>query len=198
VVCPTSDKKFTLVYGEDFSIPTHRGHDNFTSVGGTKDQEGEEVEEEQLESSTLPLCVIRRILARQCKEDKAEDDWLRTNIFQTRVEHQGKVLNVIIDNGSGMNVASQEIVQKLKLPLEKHPQLYKLSWVDDTSIPVKSQCLVSFSLGMNYKDAVWCDVIPMQACHLLLGRPWLFDRQVQYDERRNTYSFNFEGRRLIL
>jgi hypothetical protein len=97
-----------------------------------------------------------------------------------------------------MNVASQEIVQKLKLPLEKHPQPYKLSWVDDTSIPVKSRCLVSFSLGTNYKDAVWCDVIPMQACHLLLGRPWLFDRQVQYDGRRNTYSFNFEGWRLIL
>jgi hypothetical protein len=89
VVCPTSDKKFTLVYGEDFSIPTHKGHDNFTSVGETKDQEGEEVEEEVLESSTLPLCVIRRILARQCKEDKVEDNWLHTNIFHTRVEHQG-------------------------------------------------------------------------------------------------------------
>jgi hypothetical protein len=38
----------------------------------------------------------------------------------------------------------------------------------------------------------------MKACHLLLGRPWLFDRKVHYDGHRNTYSFNFEGRRLIL
>lgn len=167
-------------------------------MGNTRDPEEAEGEEEILESSTLPLCVIRRILARLRKEDKAEDDWLRTNIFHTRVEHQGKALNVIIDNGSGMNVASQEIVNKLKLPLEKHPQPYKLSWVDDTSIPVKNRCLVSFSLGKNYRDAVWFDVIPMKACHLLLGRPWLFDRKVQYDGRRNTYSFSFEGRRFTL
>jgi hypothetical protein len=38
----------------------------------------------------------------------------------------------------------------------------------------------------------------MKACHLLLGRPWLFDRKVHYDEHRNTYAFEFEGRRLIL
>jgi hypothetical protein len=53
-------------------------------------------------------------------------------------------------------------------------------------------------LGKNYKDAVWCDVIPMKAYHLLLGRLWLFDKKVQYDGCRKTYSFNFEGRRLTL
>jgi hypothetical protein len=71
--------------------------------------------------------IIRHILAGQGKEDKVEEEWLRNNIFHTRVEHKGKALNVIIDNDSGMNVASQETVQKLKLPLEKHPKPYKLS-----------------------------------------------------------------------
>jgi hypothetical protein len=97
-----------------------------------------------------------------------------------------------------MNVASQETVQKLKLPLVKHPHPYKLSWVDDTSIPVKGRCLISFSLGKTYRDEVLCDVIPMKACHLKLGRPWLFDRNVHYDGRRNIYSFNFKGRRFTL
>jgi len=27
---------------------------------------------------------------------------------------------------------------------------------------------------------VWFDVIPMYACHMLLGRPWLFDRKVTH------------------
>jgi len=36
---------------------------------------------------------------------------------------------------------------------------------------------------------VWCDVIPMDACHVLLSRPWLFDRRVMHDKRLNTYSF---------
>lgn len=63
---------------------------------------------------------------------------------------------------------------------------------------MKSRCLISFSLGQNYKDVVWCDVIPMKAYHLLLGRPWLFDIKVLYSGRRNTYSFHFEGRKLTL
>jgi hypothetical protein len=197
VMCPTKEHKFTLVCGEELLHQEHIGHD-VVSVAAVKEPVEGELEEEVLESSTLPLCVIRRILAGQRVEHKADEDWLRTNIFHTRVEHHGKALNVIIDNGSGMNVASQEVVQKLKLPMEKHPQPYKLSWVDDTSIPVKNRCLISFSLGKNYRDAVWCDVIPMKACHLLLGRPWLFDRGVQYDGRRNTYSFKFEGHRLTL
>lgn len=95
-------------------------------------------------------------------------DCERSNIFNTQVEHQGRALNLIIDNNGGMNVISHEIVQKLKVPVEKHPSPYKLSWVDDTSIPVKHQCLVTFSLGKSYVDMLCCDVIPMKACHLLL------------------------------
>jgi hypothetical protein len=117
------------------------------------------------------------------------DDWLRNNIFHTRVEHIGRVLNLVIDNGSGMNIISKDIVRKLNLPLEKHPQPYKLSWVDDTSIPVKHHCYLTFSLGNSYEDTLWCDVIPMQACHVLLGRPWLYDRRVLYDGFANTYTY---------
>lgn len=74
-------------------------------------------------------------------------EWLRTNIFHTRVEPHGTTLNLIIDNGSGMNIISQEAVNKFKCPIEKHLKSYKVSWVDDTSIPVQSRCLVSLSLG---------------------------------------------------
>jgi hypothetical protein len=38
----------------------------------------------------------------------------------------------------------------------------------------------------------------MRACHILLGRPWLYDRRVHYDGFRNTYSFMFEGKKLQL
>jgi hypothetical protein len=105
---------------------------------------------------------------------------------------------VIIDNGSGMNIVSLDAVKKLKLSTEKHPNPYKVSWVDDTTIPMKQRCLVNFSLGKNYREIVWCDVIPMRACHILLGRPWLFDRKVQYDGYKNTYTFLYEGKRLVL
>ena len=48
--------------------------------------------------------------------------------------------------------------------------------------------LVSFSIG-KYEDEVLCDVVPMQAEHFLLGRPWQFDRKVKHDGFTNKYSF---------
>ena len=48
--------------------------------------------------------------------------------------------------------------------------------------------LVSFSIG-RYKDEVLYDVVPMHASHILLGKPWQFDRKVNHDEFKNRHSF---------
>ena len=53
------------------------------------------------------------------------------------------------------------------------------------------QVRVSFSIK-TYHDEVLCDVAPMSASHLLLGRPWQFDKDVTYNGRKNTYSFYAE------
>ena len=49
------------------------------------------------------------------------------------------------------------------------------------------QVLVSFSIG-KYTDEVLCDVVPMQAGHILLGRPWQFDRKVIHDGFKNRHT----------
>lgn len=163
-----------------------------------QEDHNEEIPEEVLECSTLPLCVIGRVLTGQKKPELEADDWLWNNIFHTRVEHNERALNLIIDNGSSMNIISKDIVRKLELPLEKHPQPFKLSWVDDTSIPVMHHYSLTFSLGNSYEDTLWCDVIPMQACHVLLGRPWLYDRRVLYDGFVNTYTFLYKDKKIVL
>ena len=38
-------------------------------------------------------------------------------------------------------------------------------------------------------DTVWCDVVDMDTCHLLLGRSWQHDKAVTNDEENNTYIF---------
>ena len=38
----------------------------------------------------------------------------------------------------------------------------------------------------------------MDACHLLLGRSWQFDRSVSHDGRANTYSFICKGVKIVL
>ncbi|GJR75541.1 putative nucleotidyltransferase, ribonuclease H [Tanacetum coccineum] len=50
----------------------------------------------------------------------------------------------------------------------------------------------------TYKDNVWCDVVSMDACHLLLGRPWEYDHDITYNGRTNTYSFLFRGVKITL
>ncbi|KAL4326010.1 hypothetical protein GQ457_11G026300 [Hibiscus cannabinus] len=55
----------------------------------------------------------------------------------------------------------------------------------------------SVSIG-SYKDEVICDVVPMHATHMLLGKPWQFDRKVMHDGYRNRYSFTYDGKKHTL
>jgi hypothetical protein len=38
----------------------------------------------------------------------------------------------------------------------------------------------------------------MDVCHLFLGRPWQYDRNVIHDERKNTYTLEKNGRTHML
>ena len=99
-----------------------------------------------------------------------------------------KICSMIIDGGSCTNVASTTMVNKLRLPMTNHPRPYKLQWFNDGGeIRVARQVLVSFCIG-KYEDEVLCDVAPMDAGHILLGRPWQFDRRVVHDGYSNKYS----------
>lgn len=63
---------------------------------------------------------------------------------------------------------------------------------------MNTRCLVTFSIGKRYKDEVWCDVAPMNAFHILLGRQWLYNRYVTHKARPNTYSFDKDGIHITL
>ena len=43
-----------------------------------------------------------------------------------------------------------------------------------------------------------CDVVPMEASHVLLGRPWQFDRKAHHDGHKNKYIFYHENRKVTL
>jgi hypothetical protein len=139
--------------------------------------------------------VARRALSAQVKEDDMEQQ-REKNIFHTRCHINNKICSMIIDGGSCTNVASTIFVEKLSLPTLKHPKPYKLQWLNDSGeVKVNKQVLVSFSIG-RYKDEVLCDVVPMHAGHILLGRPWQFDRNAIHDGFKNRYSFVKDNRNI--
>lgn len=165
VVCPTRDKKLAFICEKELLVV-----DTVENMDGEKTDGSSHDEEEHLGASDLPSCVIQRVLTGTKRELQANPEWLRTNIFRTRMEHNGRALNVIIDNGSSMNVISEAAIERLGLKTEKHPTPYQFSWVNEAnSVLVKQHCLVKFSLGKSYVDEAWCDVIPMTVCHMLLG-----------------------------
>ena len=111
---------------------------------------------------------------------------------------QNKVFSLIIDSGSCTNVANTLLVDKLRLKTMKHQKPYRLQWLNECGeVKVTRQVLISFSIR-SYHDEVMCDVVPMQASHILLGRPWRFDKRVMYDGYKNQYSFVLNKRNVVL
>jgi hypothetical protein len=116
-------------------------------------------------------------------------------LFQTKaVVGPGKACKVIIDGGSCRNLASKELCTKLKLKYIPHPNPYFIQWLSDSGeMKISHMVRVEFQIG-PYKDTVECDVVPMTVCHLLLGRPWQYDRDVRHNGKANTHQLHWRGK----
>ena len=105
----------------------------------------------------------------------------------------------MIDLGSCENIVLIEAVEKLRVRTDAHPKPYKLAWSKQGGeLTVSKRALISFSIGAKYKNQVLCDVVTMDACHLLLGRPWQYDQWVTHDGHTNTYVFYFNNTKIVL
>jgi hypothetical protein len=92
------------------------------------------------------------------------------SLFITACKAKEIFCKVIIDNGSTNNLVSIEMVEKLELKTDAHPNPYKVSWLQKGhQLMVSQQCQVEFKIR-GYMDEILCDVIPMDVCHILLGR----------------------------
>lgn len=101
----------------------------------------------------------------------------------------------IIDGVSESNCVSSSLVSELGLKTRNHPYPYKKKWLDNkASGAVSRQCLVNITLG-TYTDEIWCDVLDMDACHLLLGRPWQYDNKTTHNGYTNTYTLIHKGKK---
>ena len=95
-------------------------------------------------------------------------------------------------------MASTRVVDKLGLSTISHAKPYKLQWLSEEGvIIVNKQVLIAISID-KYKDEVLCYVVPMKAIHILLGRPWKYDRKTLHDGLTNKISFHFHGHKVTL
>jgi len=154
----------------------------------------EEIEQYEEGPNKGEMLVVRRALSGLAALENQEQ---REAIFYTRCTIRGKVCSLIIDRGSCTNVASKTLVDKLRLPTMSHPSCYTIQWLNQGKcIQISSKCLVSLSIRKGYEDEIWCDVITMDAYHVLLGGTLLFDRGVTHDGKLTTYSFTKDHKKI--
>ncbi|XP_073367890.1 uncharacterized protein [Aegilops tauschii subsp. strangulata] len=109
----------------------------------------------------------------------------RHNLFHTKCLVKERPVRVIIDGGSCNNLASMEMVEKLSVTTRPHPHPYYNQWFHNSGkVKVTRTVRVHFSIN-TYADYVDCDVVPMQACSLLLGRPLQFNKNCVHHGRNN-------------
>jgi hypothetical protein len=59
---------------------------------------------------------------------------------------------------------------------------------DNGNVKIEHTVSITFKIGA-YEDMVECDVVPMMVCHVLLGRPWQFDKKAIHNGYTNAYTF---------
>jgi hypothetical protein len=90
------------------------------------------------------------------------------------------------------------MVEKLALTTKPHPHPYYIRWLNNSGkVKVTRLVRINFSIG-SYHDVVECDVVPMEAGHILLGRPWQFDTDCLHHGRSNQYSLMYHDKKIAL
>ena len=157
-----------------------------------EEEEVTEGDEGELLSRSL---VVQQLLLTPKQEEPSQ--W--HNIFRTRCTVNKRVCDIIIDSGSSENIISKVMVTKLGLQARKHSTPYKIGWIKcGAKVKVTEVWHIKFSIEKNYADEVTCDVLEMDACHIILGCPWQYDVDAIYKGRDNVYIFIKRGLKVVL
>uniref|UniRef100_A0A151UDM0 Transposon Ty3-I Gag-Pol polyprotein n=1 Tax=Cajanus cajan TaxID=3821 RepID=A0A151UDM0_CAJCA len=171
----------------------HSSLDEATSSSSSTEDEAIDSEEEILPSER-DLLLVRRLISNQSSEI---DQSQREKLFHTRCKVLEKTCSLIVYSGSTSNCCSTRLVDKLALTTKPHPKPYKMQWINkERGIVVSQQARIPISIG-KYKEEVLCDIVPLEASHVLLGRPWQFDKKTIHDGLTNKISFQHLGKKFV-
>lgn len=195
--CPS--KRAYIVTEEGGYVSTSDVEDELvlqTNVAGSEEDDGYAFGEDDVADYTPNgTYVVQRVLSAQVEQ---ADKFQQHNLFQICfIIHKCRVRS-IIDGGSCSNLVSADLVKKFGITTRVHSHPYHIQWLNNSrKAKVTHTARVHFSIG-TYHDYADCDVVPMQACSLLLDRPWEFDTDATHHGRTNTYTFMHNGKKITL
>jgi hypothetical protein len=146
---------------DDFALQTN-------NAGDLDDNDAEDFTSEHTKEYNTKTYVVQRVLSAQVDTSKKLQ---RHNLFQIFFIVKDYRVRTIIDGGSYNNLVSTDFVAKIGLTTRLHTHPYYIQWLNNSGkAKVTHTARVHFSIG-TYHDYADCDVVPMQACSLLLGHP---------------------------
>jgi hypothetical protein len=209
--------KRVLVVKDDGAYSSASDFDEDTLALFAVDHAGnEETPEEDIDAGAAEhyeSLIVQRVLSAQIEKaeqnqrhtlfqtnaqiEKAEQNQRHT-LFQTKCVIKERSCRMIIDGGGCNNLASSDMVEKLALTTKLHPHPYHIQWLNNSGkAKVTRLVRINFAIG-SYHDVVEYDVVPMQACHILLGRTWQFDMDCVHHGRSNQFSLLHHDKRIVL
>ena len=152
------------------------------------------------EELTLALAApLGTTLSKTSTESNSEsgtEDSQQSSIFLTYTKIYTTIVKILVDSGSVVNAVTAASVPILGLQAQTHPRPYRAMWINDASLAVTRRCLVPLQVA-GYHEEIWCDILPMGVGSILLGRPWLYDRDVAQYGRTNRCVFYFGGNKQV-
>jgi hypothetical protein len=165
------------------------------NVGDLDDDDADVFGSEHMEEYNTKTYVVQRVLSAQVD---TSEKLQHHNLFQIFFISKDCCVRTIIDGGSCNNLVSADFVAKIVLTTRLHTHPYYIQWLNNSGkAKVTYTTHVHFSIG-TYHDYANYDVVPMQACSLLLGRPWEFDTDAIHHGRSNKYTLVHNGKKITL
>ena len=153
-------------------------------------------DEEHSLAASAPLGKMLSEIPTEENSGPELEDPIRSSIFLTFSRIGSTMIKILVDSGSVVNAVAAASVLALGLQPRPHPRPYKAMWINETYLAVTKRCVVPLKVA-GYHEDIWCDILPMGVGSVLLGRPWLYDRDVVQLGRTNHCIFFFAGRKQV-
>jgi hypothetical protein len=176
---------------DDLALQTNHAGDDLVD-----DNDDEQVlgSEHTTENSTKTYDVQWVLSANVDHSEKLQQH----NLFQIFFVVKQCHVRAIVDGRRCNNLVSADFVARICLMTCAHTHPYYIQWLNNCgNAKVTHTTRVQFSIG-TYHDYADCDVVPMQACSLLLGHPWEFDIDVVHHGRTNKYTLVHKRKKITL
>ena len=107
---------------------------------------------------------------------------MERRFLETKANLCGTEGTLVLDDDCYTNFITPRAVEELRLPYVNR----KSPYYDEGGYWVDKRVMVFISLG-EYQEEVWCDVLPMDTCHVCLGGPWFQRHGIPHEQEWHKY-----------